>query len=73
MATQFEDAFFRALHTSTVEVAITDVRIPFWSLVWLLVKVAIAAIPAAVILGAAIMGLMVAFSGWGFLLERIFR
>lgn len=30
-------------------VIITDVRIPFWSLVWLLVKLAFAAIPAAIL------------------------
>jgi len=33
-----------------MEVVITDVKVPFWSLVWLLVKWSIAAIPAAIIL-----------------------
>ena len=32
------------------EVVVVDVRIPFWSMVWLLVKVTLAAIPAAIIL-----------------------
>lgn len=32
------------------EVVITDVKIPFWSLVWLLVKLALAAIPVSIIL-----------------------
>ena len=32
------------------EVVITDIRVPFWSLVWILVKLAIAAIPACIIL-----------------------
>jgi hypothetical protein len=32
------------------EVVVTDVKIPFWSMVVLLVKLAIAAIPAMVIL-----------------------
>ncbi|MFC4309991.1 hypothetical protein ACFPN2_12950 [Steroidobacter flavus] len=32
------------------EVVVVDVRIPFWSLVWLMVKVALAAIPAFIIL-----------------------
>ena len=36
-------------HTAT-RVVVTDVKIPFWSLVSLLVKVTIAAIPAYIIL-----------------------
>ena len=31
------------------QVVVTDVRIPFWSMVFLLVKVTIAAIPASII------------------------
>ena len=33
------------------EVIVTDIKIPFWSMVTLLVKLAIAAIPAMFILG----------------------
>jgi hypothetical protein len=32
------------------QVVVVDVRIPFWSMVFLLVKVALAAIPAIIIL-----------------------
>ena len=51
------------------DVVITDVKIPFWSMVVLLVKFSIAAIPAAVILmvvGAVVMaGLGLLFgTGW---------
>lgn len=34
------------------EVVVVDVRIPFWSMVWLMVKWALAAIPALLILYA---------------------
>lgn len=33
------------------QVAVTDINMPFWSLVVLMVKLAVAAIPAMVILG----------------------
>ena len=32
------------------EIVVVDIRIPFWSMVWLMVKWALAAIPAIVIL-----------------------
>jgi hypothetical protein len=32
------------------EVIVTDIRMPFWSMVWFMVKLAIAAIPAGIIL-----------------------
>lgn len=35
------------------QVVVVDVRIPFWSMVWLLVKVALAALPATMIVAAA--------------------
>ena len=51
------------------EVIVTDVKIPFWSMVMLMVKFAIASIPAAIILivvGAVVMtGLGLLFgTGW---------
>lgn len=51
------------------EVVVTDVKIPFWSMVMLMVKFSIAAIPAAIILmivGAMVMaGLGMLFgAGW---------
>jgi len=33
-------------------VALVDIRIGFWAMVWFMVKLAIASIPAAIILGA---------------------
>jgi len=49
------------------EVVVTDVRIPFWSMLMLMVKWAIAAIPALVILlviaAAVFMALAAIFSG----------
>jgi hypothetical protein len=32
------------------EVIVTDIRMPFWSMVWFMVKLSIAAIPAGIIL-----------------------
>lgn len=40
------------------QVVITDIKIPFWSLVWLLVKLSLAALPAAFLVGA------ISFLGW---------
>ena len=48
------------------KVVVTDVKIPFWSMVWLLVKVTIAAIPAYLILlaiGLFAFGLFTALVG----------
>lgn len=47
------------------EVVVVDVRIPFWSMVVLLVKWALAAIPAIIIL-FSIAALLVALFGGGF-------
>ena len=50
------------------EVVVTDVKIPFWSMVVLLVKWAIAAIPALIILlviGAVASALIAAILGGG--------
>jgi hypothetical protein len=50
------------------EVVVTDVRIPFWSMVMLLVKLAIAAIPAVIILlviGAVLSMAIAAMFGGG--------
>jgi hypothetical protein len=50
------------------EVVVTDVKIPFWSMVVLLVKWAIAAIPALIILlviGAVASAVMAALFGGG--------
>jgi hypothetical protein len=47
--------------TETQEVVVTDVRIRFWSMVFLMVKFSIASIPAFLILmfvGAVAMGVM---------------
>jgi hypothetical protein len=46
-------------------VEIVDVRIPFWSMVWLLLKVTLASIPAAII--ALLLYLLVLAGGVGFL------
>jgi hypothetical protein len=42
-------------------VSIVDLNIPFWSLVWLMVKWALAAIPAMIILGIFVAGFMAVF------------
>jgi hypothetical protein len=34
----------------TKKVVVTDIKMPFWSMVWFMVKLAIAAIPAGIIL-----------------------
>jgi urea transporter len=50
------------------EVVVTDIEIPFWSMVVLLVKVAIAAIPAFIILlviGSVLSVVMAAVFGGG--------
>lgn len=50
------------------EVVVTDVKIPFWSMVVLLVKWAIAAIPALIILvviGAVVSTVIAAIFGGG--------
>ena len=50
------------------EVVVTDVKIPFWSMVVLMVKWAIAAIPALIILlviGAVVSMVLAAISGGG--------
>lgn len=39
-----------ALQGGPIPVMITDVRMPFFSLMWLLVKLALAAVPATIIL-----------------------
>jgi len=36
------------------EIIITDIRMKFWSMVWFIVKLAIASIPALIILGSII-------------------
>ena len=56
------------MSNGTTEVVVVDVKIPFGSMVVLLVKWAIAAIPAAVILGALFWLLSVALNllpHWG--------
>jgi hypothetical protein len=50
------------------EVVVTDVKIPFWSMVVLMVKWAVAAIPALIILlviGAVVSMVMAAIFGGG--------
>jgi hypothetical protein len=50
------------------EVVVTDVKIPFWSLVVLMVKLAIAAIPAFIILllvGSVVSMVLAAIFGGG--------
>ena len=53
---------------NTQEIVVTDIKIPFWSMVVLLVKWALAAIPAMIILfviAAVIMATLGAmFGGW---------
>ena len=44
----------REHHDTPMQVVVTDVRIKFWSMVTLLVKLALAAIPAALILVTAV-------------------
>lgn len=41
------------------EVTVTDIKMPFWSMVALLLKIAVAAIPAMIILAAAAFGALV--------------
>ncbi len=56
------------MSNGTTEVVVVDVKIPFGSMVVLLVKWAIAAIPAAVILGVLFWALSVALNllpHWG--------
>lgn len=48
----------------TPEVIVTDIRIPFWSLVIFLVKLALASIPAWFILAALWMIVAVLFGGF---------
>lgn len=48
-AERFVEARVAGATLADSHVVITDVRIPFWSLVWLLVKLAFAAIPAAIL------------------------
>lgn len=38
-------------------VVVTDIRIPFWSMVWLLFKASVAAIPAAIMIFALFIAL----------------
>lgn len=51
----------------TTAVIITDVRMKFWSMVWFMVKWAIASIPALIILGAIVMLATAVFGAmfWG--------
>ena len=52
------------------EVVVTDIHMPFWSMVWFMVKWSIAAIPAIIILfviGAVLVG---ALAGIGYGLHR---
>ena len=54
---------------SSCEVVVIDVKIPFWSMVVLLVKWAIAAIPAVIILFAIGAAASLVFGGlfhWGY-------
>ena len=54
---------------SSHEVVVADIKIPFWSMVVLLVKWALAAIPAIIILvviGAVISAVLGAFFGGAF-------
>lgn len=46
-----------------MRVRLVDIDVPFSSLVWLLVKLALAAIPAALIIGAISFGLLLALRG----------
>jgi hypothetical protein len=52
-------------------VAITDIHMPFWSMVTFMLKWAIAAIPAAIMLVAIVMGSMAIFSGLIATIERV--
>lgn len=45
-------------HAPTVEARIIDVRMPFWSMVFFMVKLAFAAIPAMLILSVAYGGML---------------
>ena len=49
------------------EVVVTDIKIPFWSMVVLMVKWAIAAIPAVIILMilAALISVLLGMIPWG--------
>lgn len=51
------------------QVAVTDIEIPFWSLVWFFVTAAIAAIPAMIILFILAAGFTAIFGGIGHLMR----
>lgn len=52
-------------------IVITDIEIPFWSLVSILVQVAIAAIPAIAITAFIIFGIAMMFGGVGALVSTV--
>src|SRR6478609_6701340 len=49
---------------SSAEVVVTDIQMPFWSMVWFMVKWSLASIPAVIILFVLFAGLYVAFVGF---------
>ena len=46
------------------EVVVTDIQMPFWSMVWFMVKWSLASIPAVIILFVLFAGLYLAFVGF---------
>lgn len=61
MSQPIEDKF-RTVKTTTIEsVAVVDIKIPFWSMVIIMVKASIAAIPAFIILTIIIAGIFAIF------------
>lgn len=54
--------------TTPVAAVITDVRIPFWSMVVLLIKLAIAAVPAILFLALAAAAALMFVGGYAALL-----
>ncbi|NKN33475.1 hypothetical protein [Marichromatium bheemlicum] len=61
-------------NTASTQVSITDIKMPFWSMVVFLVKVSIAAIPAVIILSLifAVIGAIIGalFGGMGMMPQQ---
>jgi len=50
------------------EVVVTDIRMPFWSMVWFMVKWVIASIPAFIILAIIFWLVVAVLAGFGIVL-----
>lgn len=64
-AEQIGESFDEALRRKEIKVIVTDVHMPFWSMVTFLVKLAIAAIPAMLIIMMILLVLAALVPGFG--------